>query len=384
MDLDLATCLFSGLQTDCLQDKQDVCEESRFTTMNVQKLFAKEVIAFVRCKELRVLPNPFDISDDYFKNIFRLDKWLFQDFLLVLCLRTYYRPELDNNRMPFDLRVLTTLTYLAHGHFGALQNLDAFRSYAESILQRCVPEVCQIIVHFLATDYIVFPSNYEETLHIKHGFNSRYGIPHVVGVMDCFHVRLSKVAATQKQDFKCKHGNLAINVQVVCDNKYRFLNVNPRVPGGSSDIFVWKHSHIYDIMKNLFVTAPAWLIADRGYNLDDILINPYRNPRSLPDFRFNALLEAMLSVLDTATIMLTSRFRCLKTVLPYNHQIAANIVTACVTIHNYLLSKNCAIDEQLMSVVPKRKPLPNAMCEDIWTSGHENREYIKKYLYGLN
>ncbi|XP_018788398.1 PREDICTED: putative nuclease HARBI1 isoform X3 [Bactrocera latifrons] len=316
MDLDLATCLFSGLQTDCLQDKQDVCEESRFTTMNVQKLFAKEVIAFVRCKELRVLPNPFDISDDYFKNIFRLDKWLFQDFLLVLCLRTYYRPELDNNRMPFDLRVLTTLTYLAHGHFGALQNLDAFRSYAESILQRCVPEVCQIIVHFLATDYIVFPSNYEETLHIKHGFNSRYGIPHVVGVMDCFHVRLSKVAATQKQDFKCKHGNLAINVQVVCDNKYRFLNVNPRVPGGSSDIFVWKHSHIYDIMKNLFVTAPAWLIADRGYNLDDILINPYRNPRSLPDFRFNALLEAMLSVLDTATIMLTSRFRLLQILSP--------------------------------------------------------------------
>lgn len=65
-----------------------------------------------------------------------------------------------------------------------------------------------------------FPSNNEETLGIKHGFNARYGIPHVVGVMDCFHVRLSKVAATQEQAFKCRHGNLAINVQVVMYNLY--------------------------------------------------------------------------------------------------------------------------------------------------------------------
>lgn len=57
--------------------------------------------------------------------------------------------------MPFDLRVLTTLTYLGHGHFGALQHLDAFREYKEGILQRCVPEVCEIIVNFIATDYIV-------------------------------------------------------------------------------------------------------------------------------------------------------------------------------------------------------------------------------------
>uniref|UniRef100_A0A0A1WS84 Putative nuclease HARBI1 n=1 Tax=Zeugodacus cucurbitae TaxID=28588 RepID=A0A0A1WS84_ZEUCU len=384
MDLDLATCLFTGLTTECLQDKHDNWEECRFTTTNKQRLFAKEVITFVRCKELRVLPNPFDISDEYFKNAFRLDKWLFQDFLLVLCLRTYYRPELDNNLMPFDLRVLTMLSYLAHGHLDILKPLDAFQGYRSSMLQRCVAEVCQTIVHFLAPDYVVFPSNNDETLSIKHDFNTQYGIPHVVGVMDCFHVRLSKVAAAREQQFQCRHGNLAINVQVVCDNKYRFLNVNPRAPGSASDIYVWKHSPIYGIMKNLFVTEPAWLIADRGYKLEDILINPHRNPTTHADFRFNSLISAMLDVLDTAVIMLTSRFRCLKTILPYNHQTAANIVTACVTLHNYLLSKNSVIDEHLMSVVPKRKSLPNAKCEDIWSTGYHNREYIKKYLNARN
>lgn len=71
-------------------------------------------------------------------------------------------------------------------------------------------------------------------------------------------------------------------------------------------------------------------------------------------------------------------------ILRYNHQTSAKIVTACVTMHNYLLSKNYTIEEHLMSVVPKRKRLPYAMCEDIWTTGHENREYIKNYLNGLN
>lgn len=64
MDLDLATCLFIGIPTDCLQDKPYIYEKGRFTKMNMQRLFAKEVITFVRCKELRVLPSPFDISDD--------------------------------------------------------------------------------------------------------------------------------------------------------------------------------------------------------------------------------------------------------------------------------------------------------------------------------
>ncbi|XP_054742937.1 putative nuclease HARBI1 [Anastrepha obliqua] len=383
MDLDLATCLFTGLSTECLQDKRLIWEDGHFTTAT-PKIFAKEVIRFVRRKELRSISSPFEISDEYFAHAFQLNKFLFQDLILVLCLRTYYRPEADTNPIPLDLRVLATLTYLAHGHFGALNHLEAFRLYQVSILQRCVPQVCQTIVHFMATDYIVFPSNNHVTSSIKLGFNSQFGIPNVVGILDCFHVRLSKVDPSHNRSFRCRHGNLAINVQVICDHTMRFLDVNPRAPGGASDISVWKRSHIHGIVKNLFKTEPAWLIADRGYKLEDILINPYRCPNSISELRLNAMLERMLGVLDTAVVMLTSRFRCLKTILPYNHQAAANIVTACATLHNYLLSKDCDIDERRMSIVPMRKPLPNAIFEDKWSAGYKNREYVKAYCFGDN
>ncbi|CAD6996802.1 unnamed protein product [Ceratitis capitata] len=65
-----------------------------------------------------------------------------------------------------------------------------------------------------------------------------------------------------------------------------------------------------------------------------------RNPKSPPELYFNEVVAGILNGLDTAVVMLTSRFRCLKTILPYDHQAAANIVTTCVTIHNYLLSKD--------------------------------------------
>ncbi|XP_004533896.1 putative nuclease HARBI1 [Ceratitis capitata] len=380
MDLNLATCLFTGLSTDYLQGKQYDNEEGRFTTANKQVIFAKDVVKFVRRKELRRIPNPLEISEEYFKYVFRLDRWLYQDFLLILCLRTYYRPETDTNRIPFDLRVLATLSYLAHGHFEALKPLAAFRGLTQNMLLFCVPQVCQKIVHFMATDFVSFPSNNDETIDIKNGFRTKYGIPHVVGVMDCFHVRIANVAERRQKTFQCRHGNLSINVQVICDHEHRFLNVNPRAPGGSSDIFVWRRSHIRGIMKSLFSKDPAWLIADRGYKLEDILINPYRNPKSPPELYFNEVVAGILNGLDTAVVMLTSRFRCLKTILPYDHQAAANIVTTCVTIHNYLLSKGSLMDEHVMSNVPKRKPLPNAYSEDVWSTGYKNRECIKRYL----
>ncbi|XP_036322616.1 putative nuclease HARBI1 [Rhagoletis pomonella] len=379
MDLDLATCLFTGLSSDSLQDKHIIWDDGRFTTAT-QRVFAKDVIKFVRRKEQCILPNPFDIPDEYFLEAFRFNKLLYQDFLLVLCLRTYYRSEVDSNRMPLDLRVLATLTYLAYGHFDALKPLDGFRFYSLGSLQQCVAEVCELIVHFMATDYVVFPSNSDEAKDIKRGFDMQYGVPNVVGIMDCFHVRLFKVDPPFHNAFKCRHGNLTINVQVICDHKLRFLDVNPRASGGTSDIFVWNRSHIKGIVKNLYKTEPTWLIADRGYHLEDILINPYRNPNSKSEIRLNTVFESMLGVLDTAVVMLTSRFRCLKTILPYNHQIAANIVTACVTLHNYLLSKDCAMDEHLMSIVPKRKKLPNAIHEDEWSAGFKHREYIRTYL----
>ncbi|XP_067625452.1 putative nuclease HARBI1 [Eurosta solidaginis] len=382
--MDLATCLFAGLTTQQLQDKQYSWLDGRFVGPTQHKLFPKEVIRFVRRKELRDLPNPFNIPDEYFKRSFNMDKLLFQDFLLTLCLRTYYRPEVDTKSLPFDLRVLVALSFLRHGHIEALIPLDAFKVWSAKTLLFCVPQICQTIVNFMSPDFIVFPSNSSETVGIKHGFHSRYTIPNVVGIMDCFHIRLSKIDVSQEKAYKCRHGNLAINVQVICDHNSRFIDVNPRASGGTSDIFVWNRSHIKGVMKNLFVKEPAWLIADRGYKLDDILINPYRNPNSSSEQRLNDVFEKMLTQLDVTVVMLKSRFRCLNTILPYNHQTAANIVTSCATIHNYMLSKDYAMEDHLMSKVPRRKSLPNATFEDEWSSGYESREYIKNYLNSIN
>lgn len=70
------------------------------------------------------------------------------------------------------------------------------------------------------------------------------------------------------------------------------------------------------------------------------------------------------------------------TSLPFTHLNATNIITSCVTLHNYLLAKGQPIEENLSYEVPFEPNLPNAHCEDVYCpKGVANREYIKDYMY---
>ena len=75
----------------------------------------------------------------------------------------------------------------------------------------------------------------------------------------------------------------SINVQGVCDEKLRFINIVSKWPGSTHDSFILENS----ALKNMFETsaiAEGWLL---GYPLRQWLLTPVINPTTEAEERNN-------------------------------------------------------------------------------------------------
>lgn len=68
----------------------------------------------------------------------------------------------------------------------------------------------------------------------------------------------------------------------------------------------WVTWSYYIILKIFFILF--LFIADRGYALSKILMNPYRNPKTIEQKNTNIALKQVRTVMDKAVAILTARF----------------------------------------------------------------------------
>lgn len=67
--------------------------------------------------------------------------------------------------------------------------------------------------------------------------------------------------------------------------------------------------------------------------------------------------------------------------MPFSHTHAANVISSCVVLHNYLLAKNQPIEENINIQMPKITILKNAKYEDESAPiGLLNRNFIKEFM----
>lgn len=101
---------------------------------------------------------------------------------------------------------------------------DKVIALSQSSVSRCVAEVADIINESVASMFIRFPTSSEDKNEIKDKFFRKYGIPGVIGCIDCTHVVIKKPSRNVEHVYyavrKSAHTK---NVQMVCilfSNKY--------------------------------------------------------------------------------------------------------------------------------------------------------------------
>ncbi|KAJ1217631.1 hypothetical protein NDU88_005224 [Pleurodeles waltl] len=90
---------------------------------------------------------------------------------------------------------------------------------------------------------ISFPNTQQKQQETKQGFYQINGFPHVLGAIDCSHVRIVPPAATEHLYRNRKHTH-SINVQAIVDHRGLITNIVAKYPGSVHDSFIFRRGTI--------------------------------------------------------------------------------------------------------------------------------------------
>ncbi|KAB0805455.1 hypothetical protein PPYR_02425 [Photinus pyralis] len=292
-------------------------------------------------RQLRDMSDPFSLTEETFKGIYRLSRQLTRDLMTDLS------PFLQDNErvlgIPKHLKILATLNFLAQGSYQKAVGQDFFCPMSQKSVSRCVEEVTGALVeHF--PHFVHFPSTAAEKTQEKQLFMTvPHGFPGIIGAVDCTHVAIISPPVEDPQYpaivFLNRKGYYSINVQIICNARLKILAINARFPGSVHDAGIWTTS----IVKNLLHTSyengdsSSWLIGDAGYPLEPWLMTPVSGHNlTEPERRYNVAHKSIRNVIERLNGVLKTRFRCLSKhrVLHYNPAKCAKLIYACAILHN--------------------------------------------------
>ncbi|XP_052241890.1 putative nuclease HARBI1 [Dreissena polymorpha] len=166
----------------------------------------------------------------------------------------------------------------------------------------------------------------------KAKFYSIAGFPNVIGVIDCTHV---KVLAPREYeaDYVNRKGYHSLDVQMVCDSGYRFLNVVAKWPGSVHDARIFRNSLLCQHLEN--GTLDGCILGDSGYPSRRYLMTPYLQTRNRAQERYNRSLLRTRVIVEQAFGVLKRRFACLAYGLRCHPGRCCSIIIATVFLHNY-------------------------------------------------
>lgn len=261
--------------------------------------------------------------------------------------------------IPLHLRVLASLSFYASGCYQRRVGMDAFCMMSQSTISKCIKEISRLITNHLAPTYIQFPQTQADVDLIKMRFKQDYGVDGVLGLVDGTQIAVAGTSLDIKKAYLNHKKFASINTQGIIDSDMRFLNVNARYPGSTQDAFIWNNSLVFSVLERNFafenqennIYRDSFLIGDLGYPLQPWLMIPvqnFTNDRVL-EKKYNKTIRKVRNKNERGYAVLKNRFRCLlgERKLRYSHENAANIIYACVTLHNFLLSNSFDIEFQI-------------------------------------
>ncbi|XP_065938425.1 putative nuclease HARBI1 [Magallana gigas] len=171
----------------------------------------------------------------------------------------------------------------------------------------------------------------DEARKTKQEFIKITGFPNTLGCIDGTFIRI--LAPTENEpDFVNRKGFHSLNVQMVCDARFKFTSVCASWPGSVHDSRIWREFSLCRQFQR--GEHNGILLGDSGYPCKRFLMTPYLNPQTNAHQRFNASLCRTRVLIEQSFGILKRRFSCLQGILRTTPEQAVGYVVACVILHN--------------------------------------------------
>ncbi|KAG5869229.1 hypothetical protein JTB14_035665 [Gonioctena quinquepunctata] len=259
---------------------------------------------------LRDRSDPFQLTDERFIDLFRLNKdlvrYLFDELVPLM------QPASRITRTSCELRILAALQFFATGNYQRGAGQEYISSMSQQALSRCISEVSVLIQNHFHGTWITFPQ-VEKMNRIEANFFEKCGKPGVIGAIDCTHIAII-APADEEHNYVNRKGYHSKNVQLICDPELIIMNVNANYPGSCHDSFIWRQSQIKFHLQNDYQNGQrnTWLLGDSGYPQQPWLMTPvYGALPHTPEKLYNYSHTLGRNCIGRVNGVLEGRFHCL-------------------------------------------------------------------------
>lgn len=333
------------------------------------------------------LSNCLNLPDNYLMKNCGVNRFVFQQILILL--EPVVPPTQRSNGIPFPLKILITLSFLANG----AHQKSVGKHFNINISQKSVSRIIKIIVeglNLVLDKCIVFPTTALQRQQVKEGFYRKYHFPETIGCLNDTYVEIV-CPRDDEEAFYDSRGQYSIHAQLICDADTRIIAICCRFGGSSSSAYIWNKMNIKTFIESLSRQGEMnWLIADNKYPQRAWLMTPIPHaPQGTPDSQYNHFQGRTKTCIDRCIAKLKGRWQCLhKRPLHYTPQRAAKIINACAVLHNLCIQANLPdpepfIDSEPMPMMNELSEISDDNANDLYIGIEIRRQLAERIYYSV-
>ena len=250
--------------------------------------------------------SPLDAYNDFeFISRYRLTRYVFiqhHDKIAGFLNRSTNR----SHSIPTTTQLAVALQFFATGSFRLVSTAHGI---SQPSVSRCIGVVSDALSSF-AKEYITFPNQQLQT-QVQQSLLDKDRFPLVLGCIDGTHVQI--VAPPNNEEiFVNRKNEHSINIQAICDNSLKFIDVVAKWPGSTHDAFMWRQSGVnHKISIGDLPIANGWFLGDSGYPLRPHLLTPILSPNTPGERRYNRAFLKTRKTIECAFGLWKSRWRAM-------------------------------------------------------------------------
>lgn len=272
-----------------------------------------------------------NFTEKEFKNRFRMSKIAFNEFCDLL------EDVIEERKKAWAIsraeKILITLRFFASGSIQRV--ISDFHGINQSTFSKIITEVTDAICS-LRINWIRRFDNLNTT---KHNFYRFAGCPQIIGCIDGTHVKISeRPREDNADDFLNRKGFYSINVQVVCDNNMRIIDIVSRWPGSVHDSRIFSNSTLYGELEAN--PNQGFILGDNGYPSKPYLLTPLLRPTTQAQINYNISHKRTRITVERCFGLLKRKFLCLQYGLRFGANKCCKVILATAILHNFIIEQD--------------------------------------------
>jgi len=196
-----------------------------------------------------------------------------------------------------------------------------------------------VAIASLRAEYVKFSETQAEREAVKEEFYRIARFPHVIGAIDCTHVRIQSPGGNEAERYRNRKGYFSWNVQTICDARLRIIDIVARWPGSARDQTIFNNSRIKGRFQRNEFGHQSILLGDRGYGNSKYLVTPLKQPNTRAENLYNESHIRTRNCVEWSHGVWKRRFPVLSVGMHASLEHSMAIMVATAVLHNLAIQE---------------------------------------------